>query len=84
MPRKNGTVLYFTSTARDYSEEDLLRIIDNNHLDLRLCQVAEERDAADALRLLVQRGARVVDGLCVSSTEDGSFQTVGAPMRLYG
>jgi len=81
---RKGTILYLTGIIEDWSERDLSLAVCNFNLNGRLCRTATESDTLDMLRLLVQAGATMVEGLCVSRAKDGSLIQVGKPMRLFG
>lgn len=84
MQRNKGTLLYCTSSIEEFTQTEWETIIETFHLNRRISQLAYESDTHDVLRLLIQRGAKTVEGLRIARGDDGAFHMVGQPVRLFG
>ncbi len=81
---RKGTILYVSGDSQldlDATIQAQATALDVNP---RLWVQAGEENVHAALRFLIQRGATLVEGVCVESSSDGGLRRVGHAMRLYG
>lgn len=81
---KTGTIIYFADKQSDFPEQDVQKVIEQFELDSRLCTVATESDMYDQIRLLLQRGAKNIEAICIKKESDGSINRIGNGTRIYG
>ncbi len=85
---KKGTVLYLTDAiniAEEFDESYALSLLGMTE---QWTVVAASKDGwygvEDAQKLLIERGASIIEAIKGRVGEDGSIEIFGAPLRVYG